>query len=245
MANHGVWLSLGVWLGAGLGITGGPLAQAPAVAQGQSLAQTQSPERGSLTAEPGSQINIRTGPGTRFVAQHYGIAGDRVVILESAMEACGAALDCPQWHRLRFEVSGAVGWVRSDFVVRGPVALSETCHRQLAAERSRLAAVNQSFLDTTFLDPSDRSPHRDRPHEMTLMLGGLGQTTVLSSPQFMGQMGNRLIQNCQTVSAVRFASNNSGWQDVYGLINGQVVGFTCVDTDLNRALRWGEYYCGL
>lgn len=232
-----VWLSLRLWLGTGLGWCGVARAQAPIVAQADGM--------GLLTAEPGSRINVRTGPGTSFVAQHYGLAGDRVALLESAMEACGSSFDCPQWQRVRFESSGATGWVRSDFVVRGPVALGETCHRQLAAERSRLAAVNRSFLDTTFVDSSDRSPYRDRPQAMTLMLGGWGQTTVLSSPQFMAQMSSRLIQSCQTVSAVRFSSNNSGWQDVYGLINGQVAGFTCVDIDLHRALRWGEYYCGL
>jgi hypothetical protein len=32
---------------------------------------------------------------------------------------------------------------------------------------------------------------------------------------------------------------------IYGLINGQVTGFTCVDIDAARDLRWGEYYCGL
>lgn len=231
-------LILGLGLGVGLVWGGLPGLNAP-------IAQAQTDDMGLLTAEPGSRINVRTGPGTGYPAQHYGLSGDRVTILTSAAESCGRVADCPQWYRVRFLQSGAVGWVRGDFLIRGTAPLAEGCHRQLAAERSRINTVNNSFLSTFFFDPSPLSPYRDRPYELTVMLGGEGQATVLSSPQFMRNISDRLIQNCGSVSAVRFTSNNSGWHDVYGLINGMVTGFTCVDIDPAREPRWGEYYCGI
>lgn len=229
-------MALGLLLGAGLGLGQG-LVGIGLTAQANDL--------GMLTAEPGSRINVRTGPGTGYAARHYGLAGDRVALLNSALEACGRGMDCYPWHRVRFLQSGAEGWVRSDFLIQGTAPLGDRCHNQLAAERSRINTVNQSFLSTTYFDPSDLSPYRSRPHELTLMIGGQGQETVLSSPQFMHNISDRLIQHCETVSAVRFASNNSGWQDIYGLINGQVTGFACVDIAPGQTLRWGEYYCEL
>lgn len=235
MGNRGISVALGLVLGLTQGwLLGQPLA---VQAQGNSV--------GVLTAEPGSRINVRTGPGMTHTAQHYGLPGDRVTLLESAFEPCNSPLSCREWHRVRFPQSGAVGWVRGDFLVQGSAALSEGCHSQLAAERDRVNGVRNGFLSAIYLAPSPESPYRDRPNEITFQLGGAGQESVLSSPQFMRNMGDRLIQRCGTVSAVRYASNASGWYDVYGLINGQVTGFTCVDMDSSRRLRWGEYYCGL
>lgn len=241
MKTRVVSLTLGLILGTtGLGLWG----RLPGT--NLSSAQAQTNDMGLLTAEPGSRINVRTGPGTGYSAQHYGRSGDRVTILTSGIESCGQLADsCHPWYRVRFLQSEAVGWVRGDFLIRGTAPLAEGCHRQLAAERSRIDTINQSFLSTTYLDPSSLSPYRDRPYELTLMMGGEGQATVLSSPQFMRNISDRLIQNCGSVSAVRFLSNNSGWHDVYGLIDSQVTGFTCVDVGTGQSIRWGEYYCGI
>lgn len=236
MATQRASIPLGLLLGVGLGLGSGQPWQ-PSMAQANEL--------GALTAEPGSQINVRTGPGSQHPAQHYGLAGDRVAILGSAFEPCGSTVSCREWHQVRFLQSGAVGWVRGDFLVQGTPPLSDACHRQLAEERTRLNGVRNGFLGAIYLASSGVSPYRDRPHEMTFRLGGQGQASVLSSPQFMRNMGDRLIQACGSVSAVRYASDASGWHDIYGLINGQVTGFTCVDIDAARDLRWGEYYCGL
>ena len=236
MTRQLVSITLGLLLGSGLGLGGG---------QPWTTSVAQANELGVLTAEPGSRVNVRTGPGTHYTAQHYGLAGDRVAILGSEFEPCDSPLSCRQWYRVRFLQSGAVGWVRGDVLVQGTAPLSETCHRQLAEERTRINSVRNGFLSAIYLAPSEASPYRDRPHEITFQLGGMGQESVLSSPQFMRNMGDRLIQHCGSVSAVRYGSNASGWQDIYGLINGQVTGFTCVDMGLSRDLRWGEYYCGL
>lgn len=58
-----------------------------------------------------AQINVRTGPGTHYNARHYGIPGDRVTILNAAYSNDGY-----RWWYLKFNSSGAKGWIREDFV---------------------------------------------------------------------------------------------------------------------------------
>ena len=59
-----------------------------------------------------ARINVRTGPGTHFYARHYGLSGDRVTILNEAPSNDGY-----RWWYLKFNVSGAKGWVREDLVL--------------------------------------------------------------------------------------------------------------------------------
>lgn len=58
-----------------------------------------------------ARINVRTGPGTNYDVQHYGLKGDRITILNQAWGKDGC-----QWWYLRFNESGAKGWVREDLV---------------------------------------------------------------------------------------------------------------------------------
>lgn len=72
---------------------------------------------GTLVAhDRGSQINLRSESTMRSRAIGYGLAGDRVNILQ-----CGQDTDTPgsnlNWCRVQFQESGATGWVRSDFII--------------------------------------------------------------------------------------------------------------------------------
>lgn len=66
---------------------------------------------GLFTYSPNSRINVRTGPGTQYYARHYGLPGDRVIILNHAYSNDGY-----RWWYLKFNESGAKGWIREDFV---------------------------------------------------------------------------------------------------------------------------------
>jgi hypothetical protein len=83
---------------------------------GQSTAQTASStsvgsDEAVLTAnDPDSQINLRDTPSTTGKDLGYGVVGDRVEVIEQI------TIDGYIWHKLRFPRSGAVGWVRGDFV---------------------------------------------------------------------------------------------------------------------------------
>ncbi len=63
-----------------------------------------------ISSEPGSRINLRSGPSTSTAAKGYGLMGDPVQLLRSAQGSDGL------WYYVKFEKSGAEGWVRSDFV---------------------------------------------------------------------------------------------------------------------------------
>lgn len=68
--------------------------------------------RAVLTSlESGTPINVRDGASTKAYARHIGYAGDSVKILDQKVSNDGAT-----WYRVRFEASGATGWVRGDFV---------------------------------------------------------------------------------------------------------------------------------
>lgn len=58
-----------------------------------------------------SAINIRDGASTTAYARHIGYAGDQVEILDRTR-----ATDGYYWYKVRFPDSGAIGWVRGDFV---------------------------------------------------------------------------------------------------------------------------------
>lgn len=65
-----------------------------------------------LTArEPGSRINLREQPSTEGEAAQYGLDGDRVTVIDETKGADGYT-----WYKVRFPASGAIGWIRGDFV---------------------------------------------------------------------------------------------------------------------------------
>lgn len=63
------------------------------------------------STDPNSRINVRSQPSAAASSPHYGFAGDRV---ETIRETVGN--DGYTWYYVRFNNSGAVGWVRGDFV---------------------------------------------------------------------------------------------------------------------------------
>lgn len=69
-------------------------------------------EMATLTASPGSRINVRDLPSTSSPARHYGIPGDRVEIITSV----NSSFDGRLWYQVLFPRTGARGWVRRDLV---------------------------------------------------------------------------------------------------------------------------------
>jgi hypothetical protein len=59
---------------------------------------------------PGSRVNVRTEPGSEFEADAYGLVGDAVQVIGQAFST-----NCETWVKVRFPISGHVGWIRSDF----------------------------------------------------------------------------------------------------------------------------------
>lgn len=70
----------------------------------------------TLRASSGSTINVRSQPTINSSAPSYGLPGDRVEILQCVMDTDTTGSDL-NWCQVRFPASGAVGWVRSDFII--------------------------------------------------------------------------------------------------------------------------------
>jgi Bacterial SH3 domain len=83
---------------------------------GSSQTQTSGQRIGTLVAhERDSQINLRSEATVRSRAVGYGLAGDRVNILQCVQDSDTAGSSY-NWCRVQFIESGATGWVRSDFI---------------------------------------------------------------------------------------------------------------------------------
>lgn len=61
-------------------------------------------------AQPGSRVNVRSGPSTASYSPHYGVVGDRVQVINST-----TGNDGYYWYYVEF-ASGARGWIRGDFI---------------------------------------------------------------------------------------------------------------------------------
>ncbi|MEB3212246.1 MAG: SH3 domain-containing protein [Leptolyngbyaceae bacterium] len=69
-----------------------------------------------MARETGAQINLRTSPTIYSRANGYGLAGDQVNILECVQDSDTVGSDL-NWCRVQFLQSGAIGWIRSDFII--------------------------------------------------------------------------------------------------------------------------------
>ncbi|MGB3613334.1 MAG: SH3 domain-containing protein [Elainellaceae cyanobacterium] len=69
-----------------------------------------------MAYERGSQINLRSESTIYSRAVGYGLAGDQVNILNCVQDSdtTGSSLN---WCRVQFLTSGAIGWIRSDFII--------------------------------------------------------------------------------------------------------------------------------
>lgn len=73
---------------------------------------SQSSKEGVLVAQDSkTQINVRAGAGLNFPSRHYGVVGDKVIIMNSVRGEDGST-----WYQIKFPISGADGWVRNDFI---------------------------------------------------------------------------------------------------------------------------------
>lgn len=73
-----------------------------------------------IAQNPNARINLRSGPGTYFESEGYGLVGDNVYILSKMPPEADYAEDRQGnlWYRVGFPRSGASGWIREDFLKR-------------------------------------------------------------------------------------------------------------------------------
>jgi hypothetical protein len=61
--------------------------------------------------EPGSQVNIRSGPGTEHTAIAAGVVGNYVDVIAQSLDN-----NCDTWVKVRMPDSGQEGWMHADYV---------------------------------------------------------------------------------------------------------------------------------
>jgi len=63
-------------------------------------------------------INVRSGPGIKYSALHYGLVGDEVMILVEKNGRYTIETDAQgfKWVRVEFPKTRARGWIRRDFM---------------------------------------------------------------------------------------------------------------------------------
>ncbi len=64
-----------------------------------------------LAKEPEAKIIVYRGAGTIFDSPYYGLAGDKVIVLD---ETTGK--DGDTWYQVKFLYSDTFGWIRGDFI---------------------------------------------------------------------------------------------------------------------------------
>ncbi|MGB3139052.1 MAG: SH3 domain-containing protein [Nodosilinea sp.] len=98
-----------------------------------------------ITAQEGAQVNLRSQPTTASNAKGYGLMGDPVQLLRSAQRSDGT------WYYVKFEESGAEGWIRNDFI---NTAGRATPLSQRASNSSTCEGLMESMSVTAFYDAS-------------------------------------------------------------------------------------------
>ncbi|WOD40913.1 SH3 domain-containing protein [Nodosilinea sp. E11] len=96
-----------------------------------------------IASQPGSQINLRSQPTTTSDARGYGLVGDPVQLLRSADRSDGT------WYFVKFETSGAEGWIRGDFI---NIAGRATPLPQQANQSSTCTGTMEAMTFTAFYD---------------------------------------------------------------------------------------------
>jgi hypothetical protein len=71
------------------------------------------PEPGTIVGETArSRVNVRTGPGSEYDANAYGLVGDEIEVMGRAFSD-----RCDTWVQVQFPSSGQTGWIHSDFIL--------------------------------------------------------------------------------------------------------------------------------
>lgn len=97
-----------------------------------------------IAAQPEARINLRSQPTTNSSAKGYGLVGDPVQLLRQTQGGEGYT-----WYYVKFEQSGAEGWIRADFINTEGRA---TALPQRAVASSECKGLLEALTFTAFYD---------------------------------------------------------------------------------------------
>ncbi|MGF1602309.1 MAG: hypothetical protein ACFCU8_09875 [Thermosynechococcaceae cyanobacterium] len=132
-----------------------------------------------------------------------------------------------------------------------PADIDTQCNAAIEAGKTRIKGIPHltliqvnSWRDVS-QDYSGLKPDQ-KPLSYAYIVKGAGLQTVASSPIFMSAISTNIINNCPTVSMIRFGTYASGPFITYGLMpDGAIKAFECLGGALGEIEKpaWGKVYC--
>jgi len=194
--------------------------------------------------EPGSQINLRSAPTTQSASPSYGIPGDKVETLRAVKGADGYT-----WYYIRFDRSGAEGWVRGD-LIRFLTSTDPSKQHCQAALMVKQRFETKYKVTVTYLVRSDISnvsvdAPKGRTNLYVFAMEGSAVASLLRSSQVLTAAAREVIQGCDQIGLVSFGLDQTDDVGSYGLFpDGRIRPFRCVEPDANRRqIQWGQTFC--
>jgi hypothetical protein len=135
-------------------------------------------DEATLTAsDSNSQINLRDTPSETGKRLGYGLVGDRVEVLKQT------TFDSYTWYRVRFPSSGAVGWIRGDFVEVASASQTSQPSSEPYSSSSSPTYTTPTYTSTTTSsggncnspDDVDSRGHRCGGRAASVRAGGRGR----------------------------------------------------------------------
>ena len=130
---------------------------------------------------------------------------------------------------------------------QGMVVETEECVNAIASVENQLVTDRQLTLEMSEINVRNASgtPPEGRPRQYAFGMSGSAVEAVMSSGVLLDNLATQIIDNCNSISSVRFAQWGSGWFWVFGLMpNGEVEFFECPEDHFHgggyRDLVWGE-----
>ncbi len=108
---------------------------------------------------------------------------------------------------------------------------------------STLQSVKKSLTGVRSFQ-QDKLDNRGQPRGRTLSFD-ITLKIDAEFPSDTSQMAiaTRVIRNCSKIALVTFAYYQSDGVNTYGIKNGQIIEFTCIDAGSDKKTKWGETYC--
>lgn len=115
-------------------------------------------------------------------------------------------------------------------------AKSAQCNRTLQTVKSQLTNVQK--FQTGKLISSGLPRPQGRSQQLNVVVNS---DKFMNNSQMQLAMAKKIVANCPQIGLVAFSQDQTDWVNMYGLINGKVQAFECVD--MEEKAKWGEYPC--
>lgn len=122
--------------------------------------------------------------------------------------------------------------------VRCQVALDEATNTV-----EEVPSVQMSTMDIRSLAEEYSDFPAERAYGVYIGIEGQAAINVLNSPQLLTSISSQLIEECDSVSMVKFAMHQTDLNVIFGLVGGSVLSFECTEPSPGRITQWGTTVC--